>query len=101
MRLRCDWGGDKRRSMKPTIFIDGAAGTTGLEIRERLADRADVSVFELPDAERKNPKARQVPLNEADLVILCLPDEAARESISLIKSNTVRVIDASTAHRVA
>ena len=87
--------------MKPRIFIDGAAGTTGLEIRERLADREDVSVFELPDAERKSPKARQGALNDADLVILCLPDDAAREAISLIRSNTVRVIDASTAHRIA
>lgn len=87
--------------MIPRIFIDGAAGTTGLEIRERLAAREDISVFELPDAERKSPKARQGALNEADLVVLCLPDDAARESISLIQSNTVRVIDASTAHRTA
>ena len=87
--------------MKPRIFIDGAAGTTGLEIRERLADREDLAVFELPDAERKSSKARQGALNEADLVILCLPDHAAQESLSLIKRNSVRVIDASTAHRVA
>lgn len=87
--------------MTARIFIDGAAGTTGLEIRERLAGRSDVSVFELPDAERKDPKARRGALNEADLVILCLPDEAAKESVSLISNNAVRVIDASTAHRVA
>jgi len=87
--------------MTARLFIDGAAGTTGLEIRERLAGRRDVSVFELPDAERKNVHARESALNEADLVILCLPDDAARESVSLIKNNGVRVIDASTAHRVA
>jgi N-acetyl-gamma-glutamyl-phosphate reductase len=87
--------------MAPRIFIDGAAGTTGLEIRERLAGRSDLCVFELPDAERKDPRARAVALNEADAVVLCLPDEAAKESVSLIRSNSVRVIDASTAHRVA
>jgi N-acetyl-gamma-glutamyl-phosphate reductase len=87
--------------MTARIFIDGAAGTTGLEIRERLAGRRDLSVFELPDAQRKDVRAREEALNEADLAILCLPDEAAKESVSLIKRNTVRVIDASTAHRVA
>jgi N-acetyl-gamma-glutamyl-phosphate reductase len=87
--------------MPPRIFIDGAAGTTGLEIRERLAGRDDLCVFELPDAERKSPRARAAALNEADAVILCLPDEAAKESVSLISSDSVRVIDASTAHRVA
>ncbi|HEY1708430.1 MAG TPA: N-acetyl-gamma-glutamyl-phosphate reductase [Rhizomicrobium sp.] len=87
--------------MAPKIFIDGAAGTTGLEIRERLAERPDVTVFELPDAERKSVKAREEALNSADLAILCLPDEAAIESVSLIRNNKVRVIDASTAHRVA
>jgi N-acetyl-gamma-glutamyl-phosphate reductase len=87
--------------MTARIFIDGAAGTTGLEIRERLAGRRDLSVFELPDAQRKDARARGEALNAADLAILCLPDEAAKESVSLIKRNTVRVIDASTAHRVA
>jgi N-acetyl-gamma-glutamyl-phosphate reductase len=87
--------------MTARIFIDGAAGTTGLEIRERLAGREDVAVFELPDAERKSVTARAEALNDADLAILCLPDDAAKESVSLIKSNKVRVIDASTAHRVA
>jgi N-acetyl-gamma-glutamyl-phosphate reductase len=83
------------------IFVDGAAGTTGLEIRERLAPRRDLSVVELAEAERKDPRARRAALNEADLVILCLPDDAAREAVSLIENSDVRVIDASTAHRVA
>jgi N-acetyl-gamma-glutamyl-phosphate reductase len=87
--------------MTARVFIDGAAGTTGLEIRDRLSGRRDLSVFELAEAERKDVRAREAALNDADAVILCLPDEAARQSVSLIKSNSVRVIDASTAHRVA
>ncbi|HEX4271880.1 MAG TPA: N-acetyl-gamma-glutamyl-phosphate reductase [Rhizomicrobium sp.] len=83
------------------IFIDGAAGTTGLEIRERLAGRSELSLIALSDAERKDQGARKRALNEADLVVLCLPDEAARESVSLIDNPQTRVIDASTAHRVA
>src|SRR6202000_931585 len=76
-------------------------GTTGLEIRERLAGRQELSLITLSDAQRKDLGARKKALNEADLVILCLPDEAARESVSLIENDTTRVIDASTAHRVA
>lgn len=87
--------------MVATVFIDGAAGTTGLEIRERLAGRSDVAVVQLSGAQRKDVKARREALNESDLVILCLPDDGARESISLIENNSVRVIDASTAHRTA
>ncbi len=87
--------------MAARIFIDGAAGTTGLEIRERLARRADLELVALADAERKDEKARARALNEADLVILCLPDAAARQAVSLIENPKVRVIDASTAHRVA
>jgi N-acetyl-gamma-glutamyl-phosphate reductase len=83
------------------IFIDGAAGTTGLEIRERLAARAELSLTALADAERKNPVARKQALNAADVVILCLPDEAAREAVTLIDNPATRVIDASSAHRVA
>jgi N-acetyl-gamma-glutamyl-phosphate reductase len=83
------------------IFIDGAAGTTGLEIRERLSGRSDLSLRQLAEAERKDPRARARALNEADLVILCLPDEAAREAVALIENPAVRVIDASTAHRIA
>jgi N-acetyl-gamma-glutamyl-phosphate reductase len=83
------------------IFIDGAAGTTGLEIRERLAPRAELELLTLSDADRKNAAARKAMLNQADLVILCLPDDAAKEAVSLIDNPDVRVIDASTAHRVA
>lgn len=83
------------------IFIDGGAGTTGLEIRERLAGRAELELMVLPEASRKDPAARKAALNAADVVILCLPDEAAREAVSLIDNPAVRVIDASTAHRVA
>ena len=83
------------------IFIDGAAGTTGLEIRERLAGRAELSLIALSDAERKDQAARKTALNQADLVILCLPDEAAKESVSLIDNPATLVIDASSAHRVA
>jgi N-acetyl-gamma-glutamyl-phosphate reductase len=81
------------------VFIDGAAGTTGLEIRDRLSGREDVSLVTLPDARRKDPAARAEALNEADAVILCLPDDAAREAVALIENPRVRVIDASTAHR--
>ncbi|HKU64884.1 MAG TPA: N-acetyl-gamma-glutamyl-phosphate reductase [Rhizomicrobium sp.] len=88
-------------SKQAKIFIDGAAGTTGLEIRERLAGRSGLSLIALSDAERKDAGARKAALNAADLVILCLPDEAAREAVSLIDNPATRVIDASTAHRVA
>jgi N-acetyl-gamma-glutamyl-phosphate reductase len=83
------------------IFIDGAAGTTGLEIRERLSPRPELELLSIPDAQRKDPAARKAMLNAADLVILCLPDEAAKEAVSLIDNPKVRVIDASTAYRVA
>ena len=81
------------------IFVDGAAGPTGLEIRERLAGRRDVELIALAEERRKDPAARSHALNEADIVILCLPDDAAREAVSLIESEATRVIDASTAYR--
>jgi N-acetyl-gamma-glutamyl-phosphate reductase len=87
--------------MTVKVFIDGAAGTTGLEIRERLAHRADIELLAIADARRKDPAARAEALNDADAVILCLPDDAAREAVSLIRNPGVRVIDASTAHRTA
>jgi N-acetyl-gamma-glutamyl-phosphate reductase len=83
------------------VFIDGQAGTTGLQIRERLARRGDVTLIEIPESLRKDPEVRRRYLNEADVVILCLPDDAAREAMRLISSNHVRVLDASTAYRVA
>jgi N-acetyl-gamma-glutamyl-phosphate reductase len=83
------------------IFIDGAAGTTGIEIEARLAGRAEFDLIRLDDAKRKDPAARRDALNAADIVLLCLPDEAAREAVALIDNKTTRVIDASTAHRTA
>ena len=82
------------------VFVDGAAGTTGLEIRERLAGRRDVELLVLPEERRKDASARRDALNAADVVVLCLPDDAAREAVSLIDNGGTRVIDASTAHRV-
>jgi N-acetyl-gamma-glutamyl-phosphate reductase len=87
--------------VRHSVFIDGAAGTTGLEIRDRLADRDEIALVVLDDAQRKNPEARRQALNDAAFVILCLPDDAARESVALIDNPRTRVIDASTAHRVA
>ena len=87
--------------MTTAVFIDGAAGTTGLEIADRLAGRSEFSLIALDDAQRKDPQARADALNAADVAILCLPDDAAREAVSLIRNDRTRVIDASTAHRVA
>ena len=87
--------------MKPKIFIDGEHGTTGLQIRTRLAGRGDIEIISVPAERRKDPAARAEFLNAADVAILCLPDDAAKESVSLISSHTTRVIDASSAFRVA
>ncbi len=81
------------------VFIDGGHGTTGLEIAERLAGRPELSMITLDDDRRKDTGARAEAINGADVVILCLPDDAARESVALIQNATTRVIDASTAHR--
>lgn len=86
--------------MALTLFIDGAAGTTGLEIAERLAGRNEFTLIALGEAERKNAAARRDALNAADIAILCLPDDAAREAVQLIDpAQGTRVIDASSAHR--
>jgi len=85
--------------MTHTIFIDGEAGTTGLEIRERLEARSDLELLLLGDR-RRDVEARREALNSADAVILCLPDDAAKEAVSMIENPKVRVIDASTAYRV-
>ncbi len=81
------------------IFIDGKAGTTGLRIYERLSERTDVEIILLSDEDRKNPQARKKALNECDIAFLCLPDDAARESVAMIENPEVTVIDTSTAHR--
>lgn len=87
--------------MTAKIFIDGEHGTTGLQIRTRLAARKDIEVISVDAEKRRDRDARAALLNAADIAILCLPDEAARESVALIENDTTRVIDASTAHRVA
>lgn len=83
------------------IFIDGKEGTTGLKIFERMAKRSDVQVETLPEELRKDAAARKECINRADIVFLCLPDAAAREAVSLVENDAVRIIDASTAHRTS
>lgn len=87
--------------MTRTVFIDGAAGTTGLEIALRLSARPEFTLLVLDDEKRKDDAARAEALNGADFVVLCLPDEAARQAVAMIENDHVRVIDASTAHRTA
>ncbi|MEM8766330.1 MAG: N-acetyl-gamma-glutamyl-phosphate reductase [Pseudomonadota bacterium] len=83
-----------------SVFIDGQAGTTGLEISERLSARSDIDLLEIDPAARKEPAARRALMAEADVTVLCLPDQAAREAVELGAGQT-RFIDASTAHRTA
>lgn len=86
---------------KPRIFIDGEHGTTGLQIRQRMEGRSDVELLSIPEAERRNAAMREDRLNEADIAILCLPDDASREAVAMLAgSNRTRIIDTSTAHRV-
>jgi N-acetyl-gamma-glutamyl-phosphate reductase len=87
--------------MSAKVFIDGEAGTTGLQIVERLQGRRDLTLVSIDPAKRKDADERKKMLNSADAVILCLPDDAAKEAVSLIENEVVKVIDASTAFRVA
>ncbi len=87
--------------MTQTVFIDGAVGTTGLEIAERLAGRPEFALLSLDEARRKDEGARSEAYHAADFAILCLPDDAAREAVALAEGSSVRIIDASSAHRVA
>ena len=87
--------------MAPKIFIDGEHGTTGLQIRTRMADRRDVELLSIPEAERRNATIREDMLNSADIAILCLPDDASKEAVKIVAANNnVRVIDTSTAFRI-
>ncbi len=87
--------------MAPKIFIDGEHGTTGLQIRTRMADRRDVELLSIPEAERRNAAMREDMLNSADIAILCLPDDASKEAVKMVAgNNNVRVIDTSTAFRI-
>ena len=83
------------------IFVDGREGTTGLEIDERLQKRDDIEILSVEPEKRKDADERKKYINRADIVFLCLPDEAAKESVSLVENPNTRIIDASTAHRVA
>ncbi len=87
--------------MSISVFIDGAAGTTGLEIAERLTGREGIDLLILDDRRRKDADARREAFHAADFAILCLPDDAAREAVALAEGSKARIIDASTAHRVA
>lgn len=87
--------------MTSLVFIDGDQGTTGLQVREWLADRTDLRLLQLPADQRKSTAHRAEALNDCDIALLCLPDEAAREAVALVRRPGVRVIDASSAHRTA
>lgn len=81
------------------VFIDGKSGTTGLKIYDRLKCREDIELIVAPESERRSPQFREAALNGADIVFLCLPDDAAREAVKMIKNEKTTVIDSSTAHR--
>src|SRR5262245_3582539 len=83
------------------VFVDGHHGTVGLRIREWLAGRRDLELLEIDEARRKDPAAKRALANTADVLVLCLPDDAAHEAVASLESPGTRVVDASTAHRVA
>lgn len=86
--------------MTAAVFIDGEVGTTGLQIRDRLIGRQDIRLIQIDPARRKDPEARREAFASADVAILCLPDEASKEAVVLSQEMSVRLIDASTAHRI-
>ena len=88
-------------SNRPKIYIDGHVGTTGLRIRDWLDGRDDLEMLQLPEASRKEPGARRERVEEADIAVLCLPDDAAREATAWAAAGGTRLVDASTAHRIA
>ncbi|WP_144631062.1 N-acetyl-gamma-glutamyl-phosphate reductase [Bordetella genomosp. 13] len=87
--------------MSPLVFIDGDQGTTGLQVQQWLAGRTDLRVLQLPAEHRKSTPHRAEALNDCDVALLCLPDDAARQAVALVRRPGVRVIDASSAHRTA
>jgi N-acetyl-gamma-glutamyl-phosphate reductase len=87
--------------MPPKLYIDGQAGTTALRVRDWLAGRDDLEVVVLPEALRKEPEARRQALQSADVVLLCLPDDVAKEAATWLAESRVRILDASTAHRIS
>ena len=89
----------EERNMKTKIFIDGSEGTTGLRIHERFQGRDDIELLKIDPELRKDPNERNRLINESDITFLCLPDDAARESVSLVENENVVIIDTSTAHR--
>ena len=93
-------GTGKEEEMKK-VYIDGQSGTTGLQIYDRIGQRSDLELLRIPEDKRHDKEERKKYLNAADIVFLCLPDEGAREAVSLIDNPEVRVIDASTAHRIS
>lgn len=97
--LRPTTGLLRTTDMSASVFIDGDQGTTGLQIRARLSGRHDIHLITLPDALRKDAVARAQAINDCDVAVLCLPDEAARQAVASIRNPRVRVIDASSAHR--
>jgi N-acetyl-gamma-glutamyl-phosphate reductase len=87
--------------MKPVVYIDGKEGTTGLQIYDRLSSRKDIELLLVDEDKRKDNAERKKLMDSADLVFLCLPDDAAREAVGLVENPSTRIIDASTAHRTA
>ena len=90
-------------SNQPDVFIDGEAGSTGVEVRKRLERLPEIVLRSLPEAQRKDPSARQDMIGACDLVVLCLPDDAAREAVAMAEAlgdRAPKLLDASTAHRI-